>query len=984
MAWQLIYTSAPRLLEAGRSGFGTVARHRQISPLVVSACERASQFARLPGLDADRSVLAHRIVAAGGENFHVLSSIRDAGADHTRRTNHLAHHLIIEEREIAHLRAPAPSPADILLAMPWISAWHQAPRWFDAADKVDLAGFAQRAGEGAWARLTGQGAHARLLVEIQNGRGAWLVVPPTNVCALFSESLRLIPERAWRVRFTTSLQPSDETADFDWIAIEAGSPLRSQGATSGRLVLDLTAPETLPSFEPPPAAARPAAPAARATPRVGNAPAHATPAAADPFSDYQPTRALPRRTLVIAGAVAALLLVGAVLLLPWYRARQEDERQRREIVNALASTGLFDTEKTRAEFAAELKRVRPENLPRARAFAEETAQLAAMLNKPDFAALRRAPVRPKLQTLAEEIGLNLPFEVGTIAMQLDYAATLQGWLQQFPATKGGDAEYEEASRCGQNVATLGTGASAEMARAFEKVREPLQVLAAQKQATALRALLNAPQRPSRDLSWFRTEQQKLRAADEGAPELRVISELLDDWAAIQNGTPDDVQNRSTLRGKEWPTWLSAEARTKIPNAPPAERVGVTKPAPASSPAPTKSGAPLYVVREIAGLKDFRIPELTTGLSYFIRASFDSDAIELLNPGGRGNLRRRDRVNSDAAFRVNDTERTITPEPGSAEFTPPFILLARNVDGAEVVRLWIVPPSDQPLLPKPRAKTPARPGEGLTREGDKLRVEADALGLPGPFKNPLRLRLPESWAVPGIRTESIEIKNWVADVSGLRNVVNGAQKKLRAEIESLQQTADPKDAKPNAAFHAQGKKVLDAAGLSVGKSPKDRDAALRLGDRSAPLFQQCGSYIDAVCSSAIFPRVEVLSKAGTNLLQLDPAASVTAQAAAIEKALQAVRSAQNELRDAKLRERYAQMLRELEALIEMAQPDSPAGLTRPLDAGTQGKARLLAAKEELKRVGAHPVLGSALPAGAYRVAAVSEGAEVDLIEIEVAP
>jgi hypothetical protein len=48
MAWQLIYTSAPRLLEAGRSGFGTVARHRQIGPLLVSACERASQFARLP------------------------------------------------------------------------------------------------------------------------------------------------------------------------------------------------------------------------------------------------------------------------------------------------------------------------------------------------------------------------------------------------------------------------------------------------------------------------------------------------------------------------------------------------------------------------------------------------------------------------------------------------------------------------------------------------------------------------------------------------------------------------------------------------------------------------------------------------------------------------------------------------------------------------------------------------------------------------
>lgn len=976
MAWQLIYTSAPRLLEAGRSGFGTVARHRQISPLLVSACERASQFARLPGLDAGRLVLAHRIVAAGGERFHVLSCIRDAGSDHTRRTNHLAHHLIVEEREIAHLRAPAPSPAEILLAMPWLSSWNQVPRWFDAADKIDLAIFAQRGGGGAWARLTGHNAHARLLVDLQNGRGAWLIAPSdTNVCALFSESLRLIPERAWHVRFTTSLQPSDDAADFDWIAIEAASPLRAQGETSGRLVLDLTAPATLPAVEPPPAAARAATPAARATPRIANAPALSKQTAADPFGDYRPARSLPRKTLVIAGGAAALLLVGTVLLLPWYRAQQEQERQRGEIVNALASTGLFDTAKTRAEFAAELKRVHAANLPRDRAFAEEAAQLAAMLNQPDFAALRRAPVRPKLQTQAEAIGLNLPLEVGSIAMQLDYAATLEGWLQQFPATKGGDPEYEEVRRHGQNVAALGTGTSPEMARALEKVREPLQVLAAQRQTTALRALLVASLRPIHDVSWFRSEEQKLRAADESAPELKIVSDLLDDWAAVQNGAPDDVQQRLNLRGKDWPRWLLTEARKKAPDAPPPDRVAVTKSASASIPTPSKSGAPLYVVREIAGLKDFRIPELTTGLSYFIRASFDSDAIELINPGGRGNLRRRDRVNSDAAFRVNETDRTIEPQSGSAEFTPPFILLARNTEGAEVVRLWIVPPGNQPLLPKHRA--------GLMRDGDKLRIDANVLGLPGPFKNPLRLRLPESWTIPGIRAESIEMKDWVADASGLRNAVSDAQKKLRAEIESLQQTLDPRDAKPNAAFHVQGKKVLDAVDLQMGKVPKDRESA-GLRDRSAPLFQQCGSYILAVCGSGKFPRSDALSKAGSELLELDPAVSAKAQAEAVEKALFAVRSAQNELRDAKLRERHAQMLRELETLIELAQPDSPEYITRRLEAETQNKARVLAAKEELKRVAAHPVLGSGLPAGAYRLAAVSEGVEVDLIEIEIAP
>ena len=62
MAWQLIYTSAPRLIEAGRTGFGTVARHRAVSGMLASAVERFSQFARLPGHDPRRVVHAHRIL----------------------------------------------------------------------------------------------------------------------------------------------------------------------------------------------------------------------------------------------------------------------------------------------------------------------------------------------------------------------------------------------------------------------------------------------------------------------------------------------------------------------------------------------------------------------------------------------------------------------------------------------------------------------------------------------------------------------------------------------------------------------------------------------------------------------------------------------------------------------------------------------------------------------------------------------------------
>ncbi|MCX6977286.1 MAG: hypothetical protein NTX04_04950 [Verrucomicrobia bacterium] len=138
MAWQLIYTSAPRSLEAGRSGFGTVARHRSLSPLLVAAIERTSQFSRLPGVDTDRVIFSHRIVAVAGGRFHVLSAIRDAGADYTGRTNHIAHHLIVDPRELAQMGGAGISPAEVLLSFPWKTSWSENPRYFEENEAVSL------------------------------------------------------------------------------------------------------------------------------------------------------------------------------------------------------------------------------------------------------------------------------------------------------------------------------------------------------------------------------------------------------------------------------------------------------------------------------------------------------------------------------------------------------------------------------------------------------------------------------------------------------------------------------------------------------------------------------------------------------------------------------------------------------------------------------------------------------------------------------
>lgn len=245
MAWQLIYTSAPRLLEAGRTGFGTVARHRAVSGMLVSTVERFSQFARLPGHDPRRLVHTYRILTVGTGTYHVFSCLQDAGSDYTGRTNHLAQHVIAEAREIRVLSATGLNPADILLTIPWRSAWSEAPRFLDPAEEIDLAGF-RPAKTSAWASATGNPAYARLLCTPQALKGCYLIPPPgINALELFREAMLETPEGGWQTSFTTTLEPNDDVGDFRWIGLPSGSPLRAQAETSNRPLLDLTKPSKL-------------------------------------------------------------------------------------------------------------------------------------------------------------------------------------------------------------------------------------------------------------------------------------------------------------------------------------------------------------------------------------------------------------------------------------------------------------------------------------------------------------------------------------------------------------------------------------------------------------------------------------------------------------------------------------------------------------------------------------------------------------------
>ncbi len=255
MAWQLIYTSSARLLEAGRTGFGTVAKHRAISALLTGKLESISQFARLPGYDPDRIIYSHRLMEAGARRFHVLSSIRNAGSDYSGRTNHIAHHLVITEEEVRLVSRSSVTPADILLAMDWRTSWDSDSRYLEEAEEVDLSQVRAHAFD-VWGGVTGRADHARLPWSAQAGRGCSMVIPDRADARLFAgEALMHNPAQSWEISFTTHLEPNDSLSDFRWVFLHPDSAARSQADQSTRPLYDLLLPSLLPA---PPAPLQPA------------------------------------------------------------------------------------------------------------------------------------------------------------------------------------------------------------------------------------------------------------------------------------------------------------------------------------------------------------------------------------------------------------------------------------------------------------------------------------------------------------------------------------------------------------------------------------------------------------------------------------------------------------------------------------------------------------------------------------------------------
>ncbi|HWD94080.1 MAG TPA: hypothetical protein VG938_17240 [Verrucomicrobiae bacterium] len=240
MPQQLIYTSAPRGVVAGRSGHCTVARSAVMREALMLQLEKLSYYQHLSlSGGQERPIHCCRLLDIRGSRYHVLTRIQDAGLDFTGRTNFVAHHLVFAPEEVRQFASP---PIILREWSGWAGSWGKEPELFNLEDWSSLAALADGARVPAshWQQATGDAINGYGLLEARAG-SVFRADGMTDelVLALFAESLELLDLRdqrrdfrasAWQYTFTTSMQEQDNPADFRWRCLHSDNPAANRFA----------------------------------------------------------------------------------------------------------------------------------------------------------------------------------------------------------------------------------------------------------------------------------------------------------------------------------------------------------------------------------------------------------------------------------------------------------------------------------------------------------------------------------------------------------------------------------------------------------------------------------------------------------------------------------------------------------------------------------------------------------------------------------
>ena len=293
MPLQLIFTSAPRGLTPGRSGFCTVARHQSIPERLTQILESIGT----PHESNQGATFTYRIIESGGQSWYVLSRFVARGLDYSQRNNRLAHHLVFSADEISVLTAPA---AIALRWKGWVDEWKEGPTWLtDADETLHLESHPPLTPASGWRDFAGSGAKAAWLVGPAGANSLALRNPPegARLLRLLAESAALLGRGSWHATFTTNASVTGAEG-FQWAV----------GTVPGRTEIDFNQAKLI--APPTGDLARQAATGVGATPLAFSTPTEAS--SAPTSNSFNAT--LSRTVLIVIVSLIIGLAVGLFLI----------------------------------------------------------------------------------------------------------------------------------------------------------------------------------------------------------------------------------------------------------------------------------------------------------------------------------------------------------------------------------------------------------------------------------------------------------------------------------------------------------------------------------------------------------------------------------------------------------------------------------------------------------------------------------------------
>jgi len=203
MAMELVYTSAPRGLRHGSSGFCTVAMTQGMPAPLVPRLEALGGYRPGPSGSGPVARCFWRIDGPSGP-VHVLARVGPAPADHTGRTNKIATYLVLRPDEL-----PEAGPA-WLLSQPGLlrESWNGKPALIDEPVRVPAGGTAGPRVAAAWQRECGDagwaGVVASCFLRERHVPVHVIVREETDALELMDEVIQLLPAWArWNATFST-------------------------------------------------------------------------------------------------------------------------------------------------------------------------------------------------------------------------------------------------------------------------------------------------------------------------------------------------------------------------------------------------------------------------------------------------------------------------------------------------------------------------------------------------------------------------------------------------------------------------------------------------------------------------------------------------------------------------------------------------------------------------------------------------------------